>query len=43
MDREMREVFGLVRSKLEQIAEEQDDADADDLSRDRPERRRPGW
>jgi hypothetical protein len=27
MDRELREVFGLVRSKLEEIAEELDDAD----------------
>jgi hypothetical protein len=29
MDRELREVFGLVRSKLEEIAEEPDDEDAD--------------
>jgi hypothetical protein len=28
-DRELREVFDLVRAKLEEIAEEQDDADAD--------------
>jgi hypothetical protein len=30
MDRELREVFGLVRYKLEEIAEEQNDGDADD-------------
>jgi hypothetical protein len=41
MDRELREVFGLVRSRLEEIAEEQDE-DADSL-RDRPGLRRPGW
>src|SRR5262245_45755099 len=29
MDRELREVFGLVRSRLEETAEEQDDEDAD--------------
>jgi hypothetical protein len=28
MDREQREVFGLVRATLEEIAEEQDDKDA---------------
>jgi hypothetical protein len=29
MDREIREVFELVRSKLEEIAEEPDEGDAD--------------
>jgi hypothetical protein len=29
MDRELRDVFELVRSKREEIAEEQDDADMD--------------
>jgi hypothetical protein len=29
MDREMREVFGLVRTRLVEIAEEEDDEDAD--------------
>jgi hypothetical protein len=29
MDRELREVFGLARSKLEEIAQDEDDEDAD--------------
>jgi hypothetical protein len=29
MDRELREVFGLVRSRLEEIAEEEGDEDTD--------------
>jgi hypothetical protein len=29
MDRELHEVFGLIRSKLEEIAEEEDDEDTD--------------
>jgi hypothetical protein len=30
MDRELREVFGLVRSKLEEIAADEDNGDADE-------------
>jgi hypothetical protein len=29
MDRELREVFGLVRTRLEEIAEDEDDGDPD--------------